>query len=286
MPSIAKTDGTTVPEPDTFEIGLVLAGAISAGAYTAGVMDFLMEALDAIEDVRAGRNTSHLQQGSPHANPVFPPPHQVKIKALSGASAGGMVAAIATATFGAHIDPVAGPQAPAPDQPVNNPFYDSWVRRVGIQAMLETTDIQKTKKLRSLLNVRDLSVITKEALAFSKHTERTRDYISDKLAIFLCLGNQRGVRYALPLKSGQVGASEHEMSMHADYITFRYGPQAEGASPGTPSPLPDALPLVPGSTANWERWAMPHWPVVPFPSASPRRSLSGNSATTPRGNGP
>ena len=28
-----------------FEIGLVLAGAVSAGAYTAGVIDFLLEAL-------------------------------------------------------------------------------------------------------------------------------------------------------------------------------------------------------------------------------------------------
>jgi len=30
-----------------FEIGLVRAGAVSAGAYTAGVLDFLLQALDA-----------------------------------------------------------------------------------------------------------------------------------------------------------------------------------------------------------------------------------------------
>jgi hypothetical protein len=29
-----------------FEIGLVMAGAVSAGAYTAGVVDFLIQALD------------------------------------------------------------------------------------------------------------------------------------------------------------------------------------------------------------------------------------------------
>ena len=29
-----------------FEIGLVMAGAVSAGAYTAGVVDFLIRALD------------------------------------------------------------------------------------------------------------------------------------------------------------------------------------------------------------------------------------------------
>ena len=36
-------------KPGVFELGLVLAGAVSAGAYTAGVLDFLMEAMDAWE---------------------------------------------------------------------------------------------------------------------------------------------------------------------------------------------------------------------------------------------
>ena len=35
------------PAPDTFEIGLVLGGTVSAAAYTAGVVDFLIQALDA-----------------------------------------------------------------------------------------------------------------------------------------------------------------------------------------------------------------------------------------------
>ena len=33
----------------SFEIGLAMAGAISAGAYSGGVLDFLIEALDAWE---------------------------------------------------------------------------------------------------------------------------------------------------------------------------------------------------------------------------------------------
>jgi hypothetical protein len=32
--------------PPTFEVGLALAGAASAGAYSAGVLEFLIEALD------------------------------------------------------------------------------------------------------------------------------------------------------------------------------------------------------------------------------------------------
>ena len=31
---------------EPFKIGLCMAGAVSAGAYTAGVMDYLIEALD------------------------------------------------------------------------------------------------------------------------------------------------------------------------------------------------------------------------------------------------
>ena len=31
-------------QPKSFELGLVMAGAISAGAYTAGVVDFLLQA--------------------------------------------------------------------------------------------------------------------------------------------------------------------------------------------------------------------------------------------------
>ena len=33
-------------EDKTFHLGLCLAGAVSAGAYTAGVVDYLFEALD------------------------------------------------------------------------------------------------------------------------------------------------------------------------------------------------------------------------------------------------
>lgn len=37
------------PAEGTFELGLVMAGAVSGGAYAAGVVDFLFEALTAWE---------------------------------------------------------------------------------------------------------------------------------------------------------------------------------------------------------------------------------------------
>jgi hypothetical protein len=39
MATVSTTD------QDTFYVGLCMAGAVSAGAYTAGVMDYLLEAL-------------------------------------------------------------------------------------------------------------------------------------------------------------------------------------------------------------------------------------------------
>ena len=57
-----------------FELGLVLAGTGSAGAYTAGVLDYLLEALDAWQRAK--------EDGDPHA-----PPHEVVISTVAGARA-------------------------------------------------------------------------------------------------------------------------------------------------------------------------------------------------------
>ena len=95
------------PSPDNpFEIGLVMAGAVSAGAYTAGVCDFVIQALD---DWYA-------------AFPSNSPPHQVRLKVASGASAGGINAAIMAASL-----PFAFPSVRLPDhdnvKSNGNPFF-------------------------------------------------------------------------------------------------------------------------------------------------------------------
>jgi hypothetical protein len=69
-----------------FEIGLVMAGAVSAGAYAAGVVDFLIQALD------------QWHEGKRDDDPRCPR-HDVSLKVLAGASAGGMSVAIAAAPF-------------------------------------------------------------------------------------------------------------------------------------------------------------------------------------------
>ena len=75
-------DSRPEPEGDLFEIGLVLAGAQSAGCYLVGVVDFLFEALDCWRDA--------LREDPQHL-----PNHRVKIKIIVGAFAGGLNAALA-----------------------------------------------------------------------------------------------------------------------------------------------------------------------------------------------
>src|SRR4051794_41619628 len=97
-----------------FEIGLVMAGAVSAGAYTAGVVDFLIQALDQWHEGKRG-------------NDPRCPRHDVSLKVMAGASAGGMSAAVAAAQLRGHHTPAPDPRPPGPS---TNKTYDSWVRRI------------------------------------------------------------------------------------------------------------------------------------------------------------
>lgn len=79
-------DNETTQDKNIFEIGLVLAGAVSAGAYSAGVIDFLIEALDKWYTAKES------EAGVPLEKRLVPS-HDVCLRAMSGSSAGSMVAA-------------------------------------------------------------------------------------------------------------------------------------------------------------------------------------------------
>src|SRR5271154_2856638 len=112
----------------TFELGLVMAGAISAGAYTAGVLDFLFEALDAYEDAK-------LNPGWDGPTPA------VRVPVMTGASAGGMTSAISALQAFRDFDHVRPSPAPPPP-PERNRLYSSWVKEVSLDALLDTADLQ------------------------------------------------------------------------------------------------------------------------------------------------
>jgi hypothetical protein len=51
-------------DPGTFEFALVLGGTVSAGAYTAGALDFLIEALDCFSEARQEKRLLHTRYRS------------------------------------------------------------------------------------------------------------------------------------------------------------------------------------------------------------------------------
>ena len=110
-----------------FQLGIAMAGAISAGAYSAGVMDFLIEALDAYEAAKVAPDWTG-------------PTHDVRIPVMTGASAGGMTAAIAALHAFHGITPVRPGIAPPPK--AANRLYSSWVTDISLEALLETSDLK------------------------------------------------------------------------------------------------------------------------------------------------
>src|ERR1035441_10177109 len=118
----------------SFKIGINMAGAISAGAFTAGVLDFLTEALDEWYKARA------------RAERV--PLHDVSIEVISGASAGGMCAAISTVMLREEFDHIDDTEKTG----TNNRFYESWVNQIDIKELLKTDDLKNGLPVVSLLD--------------------------------------------------------------------------------------------------------------------------------------
>src|SRR5689334_12401251 len=92
---------TGTNETHALEIGLVIAGAISAGAYTAGVMDYLIEALENWE--AAKEENRKLGETHPNYDKSIPM-HDVVISTLGGASAGGITSIITAIAIQSKID--------------------------------------------------------------------------------------------------------------------------------------------------------------------------------------
>lgn len=230
-----------------FEIGLTMAGAISAGAYTAGVIDFIFEALDAIEDVRAQRDTGYLTAGLPGEKLVFDPPHDVSISTMSGTSAGSMVTAIIATILGTRIKPVSSARKVQATTPTGNPLYDAWVQQIHYDKLLSTDDLEGGRNVLSLLNSRELGEIVKRTLSSAAKRDYIRPYVAKKLPIFFCVSNLRGVRYSLELDVAKDVVNEYQMSMHADWMGFDWsvdGAVDAGLVPVSPGGAPEAWKLL------------------------------------------
>jgi len=214
----------------TFKIGINMAGAISAGAYTAGVLDFLTEALDEWYAAK--------QRGE------AVPMHDVCIEVFAGASAGGMCAAISSVMLYQNFDHV---RNPLPKQATNNIFYESWVNKIDIAPLLSTSDLSKSAPVDSLLNSGIVEAIADEVLSPKSSAPVQRPYVSSTLTLFLSLTNLRGVPYSL--NGAAPGSIEETAFFYGDRIRFQ---TVNGSTAPVKSPSAHALDLSDGNAPGWQ----------------------------------
>lgn len=226
LASVAPTPGSN---GKVFELGLVMAGAISAGAYTAGVIDFLIEALDDFEKMKALPESEY--DG---------PRHSVMIPVMTGASAGGMTASIAALQLFHEIDHVQPSVAPPPK--VRNRLYSSWVTDIDLVSLLDQSDLQALDDRVS----GDAEAVIKSVLccdvldrivdnAFELGPRRDRSWIGGRfgepLRLCVTVSNITGVPYDLKMIGAAPGADFYGMLDHGDRVSFSVGGAASVSVP-------------------------------------------------------
>ncbi|MEO6633601.1 MAG: hypothetical protein ABIN13_17810, partial [Mucilaginibacter sp.] len=201
------TDNPT-PNP-AFQLGICMAGAVSAGAYTAGVMDYLLEALAAYEKTRG-------QNGFPS--------HKIEIPVMGGASAGGMTAIITAAALQQGITPITAPSDNPYDKRPENILYHSWVdltARDMFSKMLATDDIDH--EVVSALNCQFIDEVAQRAIrpAGTVNWQEMPGFFPGKLKLFTTLSNLEGFTYDITFKSDAPGTRHpYYMQLHNDYACF------------------------------------------------------------------
>jgi hypothetical protein len=205
-----------LPKPG-FHIGLAMAGAVSAGAYTAGVLDFMIEAL------------SEWQNAKDRGEDV--PQHEVFISTISGTSAGGIAAALGLASIAGGVRPVeepsVNPRQTLQIRRVLPELYDVWVKKtklyedhakaatatdpVGYQSLLDTGDLKPRVLPPSLLNSEMLTRTARATLSSITPREGSFPFFTDTVHLFLTRTNLDGIPYPIEFE-GDV----YWMNMHED----------------------------------------------------------------------
>ncbi len=194
---------------DPFEIGLVCAGSISAGCYIAGVLDYLIEALDRWYAAKAA---------DPAGASV--PAHDVVFRVVTGASGGAMSAALLAAARDRTFPHISAANVPQDDKPTGNPLFDAWVQKIDIKDLTGTRDLDENDgRIVALLDSSGLRAIGLTTLAgVATKPSIVRPYFDDPFRVMLTLSNMRGVPYWVPFQSA-TGAG-HGMLQHGDHFRF------------------------------------------------------------------
>ncbi len=238
--------------PDVFEIGLVLGGTVSAGAYTAGVLDYLVEALDAW--------TRAKEQGDPYV-----PTHEVIVSTIAGASGGGIYGGVFARAMGWSFEHGTSEK---------NPFFQV-AMGVDLVDLLSPGPEHGLSGLASLLNCSALDEQTARSIEYEGgklgdlETPRQRSYLADPLRLFVMVGNLAGLPYTIRLAGGS--KLTHDLIEHVDFM--RFGLRVDGGPPNLPATREDEIPLSSYSSGNWDLLRAAVLASSAFPAAFRSRPL-------------
>ncbi len=240
-----------------FYFGLNMSGAVSAGAYTAGVMDFFIDALDGLY---AEREHQTEQFGDDFSRWTIPA-HELRLAVMSGASAGGITAALAAAALCEDFSPV---RISMPSGLVNR-LYKTWVTDIDMQGLLDTRDLQsETDPIVSLLDSTIIDRVAETAVRVTKPRQAGRRiWVNDGLKVVLTLTNLGGIPYAIEEGSG---SAETQTLYHADQRDFELRWEGNSASSS-------AVLLRPELSDNWDSLAACAKATSAFPFALAPRVL-------------
>lgn len=268
-------------DSNTFGLALVLGGTVSAGAFTAGVLDFLMEALDEWQRIRDEEDRK-VQNGEMQDDHRTVPKHKVSLTIITGSSGGGVCGAILSRFLGyrfphVRLNPACPETANQPEvvlnantdsslKPADNPFWNVWVEKLRIDGML--TDKNANESLLSADVIDDAA----ESIALGPQTKLAmadRSWIHDKFNLVLALTNLRGI----PTKIEYMG-SDQSFAEHADYIRFGIAPTVKKQFNRQKACHESALFGPVSMTDEWKEFAQFAMATGAFPVGFPARELN------------
>ena len=197
-----------------FHLGLCIAGSISAGAYTAGVLDYLFETLDRWQEEKdkvkaSGENG---QAGIPM--------HDVVLDVLNGSSGGGMCAILSAIMLQEKGKYKGGK---------DSRLYKVWVdlndsgdKPLTLAQMLDGDDLKKEGKILSLLDSTFIDHVAQRTFNLEKEELKApgfRPWLSDKMEVVVTVSNTRGIPYSIQF-AGPGAREKHSMTNFKHLMKF------------------------------------------------------------------
>jgi hypothetical protein len=184
-----------------FRLGITMAGAASAGCYTAGAMDYIFEVLDLWGKAKQGKLP---EDWGSDIYQYVPKDYSVTIDVMGGTSAGGMTAVMSTIyALKGVVNPVNKPENKTGKK--NNILYDSWVLMGDeeksairlLEKVFDTADLTRSGKIESLLNSDFIDAICENAFNVKGSKEDRLPFVSKDLELILSHTILRGIPLAV-----------------------------------------------------------------------------------------